>query len=465
MRIFIGALLLVSIISSCVTKQTPYATITGRFTGDKIEKEIELSKVENGRKYKVATTTIGSNGYFGFVHEIDTPAVYVLNVVWNKSHRAVKRDHDLKRFYLEPGTEIDIEVNDGKYRLLKTNSKKNELLSAWNEQIDTVFSYSHGFSYCIADYETFFPVLPEFVKKTEEFKQKINTGNKDFDDLMKLLVETDMNQAALNFIYTPRIKHPTKDMYPGYYDYILKERAPESPGLLKLPNGMTYIRQYAMFSVMLSQQKPADGEWQKAAISKIPNDLLKGYYALNSIKSYRTYDERYVKFKKMIEPYLLNDYLKEQVNEYEMSIRKVEPGAFAIDFGGTDINGKEHRLSDYKGKVVYVDVWATWCGPCKAQIPHLKKLEKKYRGKPVVFMSISVDKEKDRSKWEKYVKENQLQGVQIMDGKAFEADVTKAYKVYSIPRFLLFDKEGRIVSTAAPRPSSKEIEEELNKLL
>jgi len=123
MRIFIGAFLLVFIITSCVTKQTPYATITGRYTGDKDNKEIELSKVENGKKYKIASTAIGSNGYFGFIHEIDTPAVYVLNVVWDESHKPVKQDHDLKRFYLEAGTEIDIEATDGKYRLLKTNSK------------------------------------------------------------------------------------------------------------------------------------------------------------------------------------------------------------------------------------------------------------------------------------------------------------------------------------------------------
>jgi thiol-disulfide isomerase/thioredoxin len=167
----------------------------------------------------------------------------------------------------------------------------------------------------------------------------------------------------------------------------------------------------------------------------------------------------------MVEPYMLNDYLKNELREHEISIRKIEEGFLAVDFSGTDINGKIHKLSDYKGKVVYVDVWATWCGPCKAQIPHLKKLEKKYQDKPVVFMSISVDKEKNREKWKNYVISKELKGVQIMDGKAFESEVVKAYKVYSIPRFLIFDKEGRIVSTKAPRPSTGEVEKILDKLL
>jgi thioredoxin-related protein len=80
-------------------------------------------------------------------------------------------------------------------------------------------------------------------------------------------------------------------------------------------------------------------------------------------------------------------------------------------------------------------------------------------------MSISVDKEKNREKWKNYVISKELKGVQIMDGKAFESEVVKAYKVYSIPRFLIFDKEGRIVSTKAPRPSTGEVEKILDKLL
>jgi thiol-disulfide isomerase/thioredoxin len=339
------------------------------------------------------------------------------------------------------------------------------LLSEWNAQVDTLFTYSHGFRYNVIDYTTFFPLLPGFVEKANEFKKSINTGDKSFDELMQLMVETDMNLAALNFIYTPRRKHPTKDMYPEYYSYISKERAPKSERLLELANGYSYIRLYTMFSVLTSEDNTNRKDWNKIALSKIPNDLLKGYYAYEVIKRMKSYDNNYLNFKKMIEPYLLNDYLKNGVNEYEMTIRKIEAGAPSIDFAGTDITGKEHKLSDYRGTVVYVDVWATWCGPCKAQIPYLKKLEKKFHGKPVTFMSISVDKVKDRKKWENFVKEENLQGVQIMADNAFESDVAKAYKINAIPRFMIFDKEGKIVTIDAIRPGNEKIEDELNRLV
>ena len=452
-------------LTSCVTTETPFADIKGRYIGEKEGKEIHLCKVEHGKTSKVAVTKIGKDGYFGFYYAVDTPGLYVVNVVWDTSLKTVNKEHDLKRVYLEKGTEIEIEISDGKYKLVNTNSKKNRLLSEWNTQIDTVFTYSHGFSYSVINYETFFPLLSGFVEKANEFKKSINTGDKGFDELMQLMVETDMNLTALNFVFTPRTKHPTKDMYPEYYSYILKDRAPQNGRLLELANGYNYIREYTMYAVMSSPKKPDRSEWQKVAISNIPNNLLKGYYAYEVIKGFRAYDSRYIEFKEVIQPYLLNDYLKDGVNAYEMSIRKIGAGSPAIDFTGTDVNGKEHKLSDYKGTVVYVDVWATWCGPCKAQIPALKELEKKFHGKSITFISISVDKEKDRKKWQDYVKNENLKGVQIMADKAFDSDVTKAYKINAIPRFMIFDKKGNIVTTDAPRPSNIETEDVLRKLL
>jgi len=76
-----------------------------------------------------------------------------------------------------------------------------------------------------------------------------------------------------------------------------------------------------------------------------------------------------------------------------------------------------------------------------------------------------VDNAKDRSKWEKYVTEEDLKGVQIMADKAFESDVAKAYSINAIPRFMLFDKEGNIVTIDAPRPSDEKIEGYLKNLL
>ena len=65
--------------------------------------------------------------------------------------------------------------------------------------------------------------------------------------------------------------------------------------------------------------------------------------------------------------------------------------------------GGQTKLEDLKGKYVYIDVWATWCGPCLAEIPHLKKVEAAYHDKNIVFLSISIDVKKDYEKWKKFV--------------------------------------------------------------
>ena len=130
-------------------------------------------------------------------------------------------------------------------------------------------------------------------------------------------------------------------------------------------------------------------------------------------------------------------------------------GEPAIDFNYPDIEGNEISLISFKGKLVYVDVWATWCGPCKAEIPSLQKLETDYHGKDITFMSVSLDTDKEA--WEKMVAEKELGGVQLWaDGWS---KITKDYAIFGIPRFLLFDAKGNVISTNAPRPSSDEIRE------
>ena len=130
--------------------------------------------------------------------------------------------------------------------------------------------------------------------------------------------------------------------------------------------------------------------------------------------------------------------------------KKGEP---AIDFTYPDKDGKEFSLSSFKGSLVFVDVWATWCGPCLAQIPALQQLEEDYRDKNITFLSVSVDTDKEA--WLKMVAEKELGGVQLWaDGWS---EITKSYAIFGIPRFMLFDTEGHAISVDAPRPTSGEI--------
>lgn len=136
------------------------------------------------------------------------------------------------------------------------------------------------------------------------------------------------------------------------------------------------------------------------------------------------------------------------------------PGRPSPDFQGTDINGKTYTLKDFRGKYLYIDMWATWCGPCRQELPYLKQLEAKYSGRNITFLSLSIDS--DKAKWEEKVRSGTLAGTQLLIGRGskFQRD----YGITGIPHFILLDPQGRIVNPGMTRPSSDDTEKILNSL-
>ena len=130
-------------------------------------------------------------------------------------------------------------------------------------------------------------------------------------------------------------------------------------------------------------------------------------------------------------------------------------------FSGKDMSGKTVTLNDLKGKFIYIDVWATWCGPCRGELPHLKKMEEQYRGKDIEFVSLSCDEKPEP--WKKTVEKEQLKGVQLHIGQG--AKFMQEYMISGIPRFILLDKAGKIVSANMSRPSDPATAKKINELL
>jgi thiol-disulfide isomerase/thioredoxin len=119
--------------------------------------------------------------------------------------------------------------------------------------------------------------------------------------------------------------------------------------------------------------------------------------------------------------------------------------------------GGTTSLTDLKGKYVYIDVWATWCAPCKAEIPFLKKIEAQYQGKNIDFVSISIDEDKNHEAWKKMIVDKNLGGIQLFADNNWMSKFIKDYKINGIPRFILIDPNGKIVTADAPRPSDESI--------
>lgn len=157
------------------------------------------------------------------------------------------------------------------------------------------------------------------------------------------------------------------------------------------------------------------------------------------------------------------EFIKERLKAADK--KPLSPGSIAPNFEMEDINGNIVKLSDFKDKLVYLDVWATWCGPCVAEIPFMEKIYNHFKGdNRIAIISISVDE--NLSKWkEKIAADKPEWGQYRVNG--FENTLCKEYLISGVPRFMMFDGQGNIININAQRPSSPEIisiiEKELNK--
>ena len=156
-----------------------------------------------------------------------------------------------------------------------------------------------------------------------------------------------------------------------------------------------------------------------------------------------------------------NKYLNNKLDETIAPWLTLKSGLEAPDFIAKKRDDVEVPLSALKGKKVYIDVWATWCGPCIKEIPALKELEAELHEENIEFVSVSIDKEKDKEKWLNFIEEKQLTGLQLMANGDWKSDIASAYNIKGIPRFLLIDEAGKIISANAPRPSAPNIKEVL----
>ena len=208
-----------------------------------------------------------------------------------------------------------------------------------------------------------------------------------------------------------------------------------------------------------SLSKIADMETLVAKLDGIKTELSTFYNSNKAIDSSITNDA-----SKNLEPMLksLKSYIGSAIalkNEFP----KGTPSPTFSDYENYD--GTTTSLSDLAGKYVYIDVWATWCGPCKAEIPFLKEIEKEYHGKDIQFVSLSIDDDrshggswdKAREDWKAMIADKELGGIQLFAPKGWQTEFIQDYKINGIPRFILIDPAGNVVSPDAPRPSSDEL--------
>ena len=136
-----------------------------------------------------------------------------------------------------------------------------------------------------------------------------------------------------------------------------------------------------------------------------------------------------------------------------LSLAKMAPG-----FEITANDGSRFNLDNMGGRVVLIDFWATWCGPCNAELPHMKKIAKEFANDPLVIISISWDNNAD--KWKEFIAKNEMTWVQYRDA---DHKLSEQFGVNAIPHYFTIDSDG--VLTAEMLGEGSDVEGKLKKLL
>ena len=387
-------------------------------------------------------------------------AVYTFeNISFPKFARFHYGTKELRRLYLEPGKEINISIENNKIVFGGENSKINEYL---NTRKIKRFSSTKDTS-------------PEELFSGVESSIADNIKNLNSWGLDKNFVKFE--KENIRYIALQEINSYSRARYNSklYKDYQFSESffkklesyLSNDAYLMNIVVYRSFIRNALQTLVTGNNYKDVNylditfGVCDYAATNFTNPKLVEHVihrYGMHHVGALGTYGT-----EKIVSLYKSNvkdpDHKKEFWDLYN-KMSKISKGEKSVPFNYKDINGKAVKLEDLKGKYIYIDLWATWCTPCVAEIPYLQKLEKEFHGKNIYFVSISSDQ--NTEKWEKKVRKDNLGGIQLIMGE--DKSFKKAYQISGIPRFILLDPDGRIVEANCTRPSNPKTRELLSSL-
>lgn len=201
----------------------------------------------------------------------------------------------------------------------------------------------------------------------------------------------------------------------------------------------------SIFNIYMPRFQKNMEEYSKMALkfAEDNKENLAGFYAIGSIDPSK-YETDLIKYSEEIKSKYPNNKNVQLFVSKMADIKRISIGQFAPTFESSTPDGKLIKLSDFKGKYVLLDFWASWCAPCRQENPNLVKQYNVFKGKNFTILGISLDDNKDA--WVKAIKTDNLTWTQVSELNGWESKVAAQYKVEGIPASFLVDPSGKIIA-------------------
>ena len=298
--------------------------------------------------------------------------------------------------------------------------------------------------------------IDRLTKNVEATTLRLKSHSFD-DNFTKIEQKRIWSKIYTSLVSYPSLRKRTDRSYrPSEYFYnFVKSVTFEQADLLILDEYKSLLEYLVQLYAIKDILKYDAYEYSITTLNYVVNNIkdpavkryLVNYYAYDYLKRHGT--EKIEKISDIFYKVVTDSKEIKRYNETVETWSKIAKGTKIQEYEFHDIDGKSVMLSSFMGKYVYIDMWATWCKPCIAEIPHLKKLEHALEGANIVFVSISTDK--DAVAWKNMVVKDEMKGVQL---HARKRDFSNDFLFVSIPRFILLDPQGRVVEHNMLRPSN-----------
>lgn len=363
--------------------------------------------------------------------------------------------------YIEPNNQIELELNGKDKNQLACNGIGGthilylDMFRQFSKSIDAETKYKIR-TLTPENFRTFMHekhrIKREFL---ENYQQKhlfspnfLEYASSDIDYWFAFNMVNYPWEYPLYFSEAPPAKVP-----PNYYDFLQK---------IKIQNDVALPSKNYRFFL---DQHLSDLKRKSENNTKTPKEVTEKYFTNKTLAYCRAkqvsqdlaYDINAMKIN-AVKNYVLNSsypLFNEAVIASLYRQLPIQTGASAPSFRLTDATGKEITLDDLKGKVVYLDFWATWCAPCIQALPHTERIRQRFNENEVVFVYINMDE--DKSKWLHYLAEHPLGGTHVSgySQNPYRESVTALYQATKLPSTVLIDKSGNIAADANERLDSE----------